>query len=742
MSESVKNTSSDNNLLLENKFIYVTTSGEVFLKETSVFEERKIGSVDPEEAEKQLEKFTSIFDDLSEKTEQFIKSWEDKADIDVKKLKEAFSDFKNELISEDAIGDFEKLSDRLEAAFTEIENKAVKDKARDKKADDSAVTDSKEEEQDKPDEAEPVSKAEKEQDEKELKTEDSAAPEDAEVDKEEKSDSVKEYYESLAEKAEKIKEMTDWPYVSMEFENIHLDIEKRPEPSDLDISGYVERIKNAQNEFEERKKSHYEEQKRVKEENLEKKKDLLKQFEEIIDKENWTAENEVRKITYRWDQIKPIPKNEAENLDKKFEKFLSIFKEHKIDRLVQKKQREQDNLMGKLVIVEKMEKFLDTLPEDVNWKEAEKDFENLSRQWRKIGRVPIEKNQEMWDKFHDVQDKFHSKRFENDKKYRKQIEKFIENKKKLIEEAEALVDLDDLAEAARRVNKLHHKWKKTGNLPQKEENEMWDRFKTATDAFNEKKADNVDLLREQENQNLEEKYKLIEKAEELKDSDDFEGTHQKLQNLMKQWKEVGPVPKRKSGKIWKKFKGAMDHFYDRRRDHFKEVKEKRKSNLEEKKDILDKLKALKDHEDPVAAVEEAKPLQEEFKKAGYVPIKFKNKLWKEYRETCDVIYDRFRAAKSAAEIVGKENVSDFSTDDLADIQKKQKRAGKLRQEISKINSEIIQMKESLSYFKPQKGSTLLDDAKEKIEKAEKSLVKKENELDNLHMEIDKLKKNI
>lgn len=187
----------------------------------------------------------------------------------------------------------------------------------------------------------------------------------------------------------------------------------------------------------------------------------------------------------------------------------------------------------------------------------------------------------------------------------------------------------------------------------------------------------------------------------------------------------------------------MDHFYDRRREFFKEVKEERKDNLKEKEDILDQLKALKTHEDPIEAVNIAKPLQEEFKKAGYVPIKHKNRMWKEYRETCDVIYDRFRAAKSAAKVVGKENIDNFSTDDIADIRNKKKEAEKLRKQINHLSKDLIQMKESLSYFKPSgSGSSLLDDVKEKIDKAESEIEEKEEKLQELEVEIDKIKRGV
>jgi len=743
LSDSEKKSPSDSQHLFENKFAYVTPEGDVHLKSTSYFEERKIGSVDIENVEEEIKHLESAFEELKTKSDEFIRTWKKKENAAIDKLKASFSDLKDELLSAEAIGDFETLIKKIEMAASDLEKKfssQLKEEHAEK-----TTTEPEPVEETEDESSEPVESAEKPHTEAEKSDEPDEDAEAAHAAAEEKEDgeddkSVDSFYASLAEKAENISEMTDWPYVGMEFENLKLEWEKGPDPKEADVTGYKERIEKAREEFEKRKNAHFEEQKKIREENLEKKKNLLQQLEEIVEKEKWTAENEVRKISRRWDKIKPVPKNEIEQLNERFQKLQKIFKEHKVDRLVQKKQQEQDNLMGKLVILEKMEKFLEDLGDDENWKEAEKEFEELSKQWRKIGRVPIEKNQEMWDKYHDVQEKFHAKRFKSDKKYRKQIEKFLQKKKKLIDEAEALVDADDLADAARRVNKLHRNWKKTGNLPQKEENELWDRFKAATDAFNEKKAENADLIREQENENLEKKYELIKEAEELKESDDFEGTHQKLQNLMKQWKEVGPVPKRKSGKIWKKFKGAMDHFYDRRRDHFKEVKEKRKDNLDEKKEILEQLGKLTTHEDPIAAVEEAKPLQEEFKKAGYVPIKYKNKMWKDYREICDVIYDRFRAAKSAAKIVGREHVNEFTADDLADIQKKQRKADSLKQEISTLTRDLIQMKESLSYFKPQKGSTMLDEVKEKIDKAEQSLSEKEGDLDQLEAEIDKLKK--
>lgn len=114
---------------------------------------------------------------------------------------------------------------------------------------------------------------------------------------------------------------------------------------------------------------------------------------------------------------------------------------------------------------------------DVDFEELNHEFQDLLVQWRKIGRVPAEKNQQTWDHFNNAQDTFNALRFKHDKKYRQSVERALEKKKKLIAEAEALIDDDSIADAARRVNKLHKAWKKTGNLPQKEENELWDKLK-------------------------------------------------------------------------------------------------------------------------------------------------------------------------------------------------------------------------------------------------------------------------
>ena len=553
---------------------------------------------------------------------------------------------------------------------------------------------------------------------------------------------AEEFYSEIVEKAKDLVQQTDWPFVTTELANLAQTLSEGPESATDKVKSLISEFEEIRDNFEEKKRAHYEELNRKKEENLARKKELLKSLSDIVNEENWTATKQVGKIKGQWESIKQLPQGEGETLDQRFKELMDEFEDHKVDRLVKKLQKEEENLELKLLLLDKMDALVKKLEdESPDFDELEDEFNKLISQWRKVGRVPSEKNQPLWDRFNKVQDTFNEIRFKVDKKYREVIEKALEKKKKLVKEAEALVDQENIAKAARKVNKLHKAWKKAGNLPQKDENEMWEKFKAATDEFNEVKSENLDLLRKQEEENLEKKFKLIEKANEVKETDDFDKGHQTMQSLMGQWKKIGPVPRKKSSKIWKKFKGAMDEFYDRRREAFKGQRKDQKENLAKKEEILEKLRELGEHDDPALAVQEAKELQQEFKDIGYVPIKMKNKIWKQYREACDVIYDRYRALGSDLGMEKKLANQGIDPDTRKDIIKYQKERDKLKKEVSRLEGEMIQYQEAKTYFKPtNRGNALLDELQEKIDKADQAIEDKKDRIAELKKEVDQLKR--
>ncbi|MGM0587912.1 MAG: DUF349 domain-containing protein [Bacteroidota bacterium] len=687
----------------ENDVAYVDADGNLYQKDNQLFSGKQIGALEGPDYEQQLEPYKQKFEELrqlfSELKETIAESDSAQAQRKaIQQFEEAASEMK-------AVGPFDEIASELETLRSEIVEEVTQDSDPETQS------------------AAPV-------------VDDQDSDEAAEDDQE-----TIEYYQEIVEKAEEVAKETDWSYVAMELGNLRQKWDEGPEYHSDTVKQLWERLEQAQEDFEQRREQHYEELNRRKEENLEKKKELLNQLQSIVDNENWKARDKVKSIEGKWNSINLLPADRGAELDEKFQALIKEFKDHKVDYLVQKKQQEEDNLAGKLLVLDKMEQLVASIDENTsNWKELEDELDKLKKQWRKIGHVPQDKNQEVWDRYKNALDGYDDAKFKYNKDYRKRIEKFTKKKKQLCEEAEALLEADDLAKAARKINKLHRRWKKTGNLPQKDENELWNRFKAATDAFNDRKSDNMELLREQEEKHYQQKLDLIEEANELKSTDDWDAGHKGMQRLMDRWKKIGPVPRKKSNKIWKQFKGAMDEFYDRRRAHFRSQRKEQKKNLKRKEEILDKLNELTQYEDPDQAVEEAKPLQEKFKDVGYVPIKQKNKIWKKYRETLDVIYGRYRAANStfadpsdlAAEGIDKET--------RQEIKKKQDELAELKKSTRKLEEEVLQYKDSKTFFtSTSDDNPLMKEIEDKIAKAEAKLNKSENRMAALEQEIEDLK---
>ena len=261
-------------------------------------------------------------------------------------------------------------------------------------------------------------------------------------------------------------------------------------------------------------------------------------------------------------------------------------------------------------------------------------------------------------------------------------------------------------------------------------------LRAATDAFNDKKSENLEELRAIEQKNYELKLALVQRAIFIKEGDNSDNGHQKMQDLMGEWKKIGPVPRKKSSKIWKQFKEVMDDFYNQRREHFKDVRKTHKENLKKKNDILEQLNALVGHDDPAVAVQEAKKLQDMFKEIGHVPIKFKNKVWKDYREVCDKIYGNYRISGTDLGMERKLTTEGLDPSTRKEVIGFQKKLDATIKAISVLEAEIIQFQEAKTYFKPtNKGNALLDDLDNKIATAK-------NKLDQKHAKAFELKKTI
>ncbi|HEX6983343.1 MAG TPA: DUF349 domain-containing protein [Balneolaceae bacterium] len=715
--------------LYEDERVFLTENEELFLKNDLQGKQKKLGEVSQDNVEEKLAELQDAFAALESKVKEAL------SDDDVSQ--EKLDDLTGEISGANAIGDLKGLLEQVEVKKASLANE--KDDQ-----DEVAAGDSSEKEEVTGDEPAVKEEAEEEgalqEDEAQSETEDTS-PRQEDEQETEASDDPETYYREIVKKAEDLAAENDWQHVDNELDKLSHRWSEGPSSDSDKVKKLFQKFNKAVSSFEKRKEAHYEELNRKKEKNLEAKKKLLKEFEGIVSNKTWSATKRVSQMKGQWNRVGMLPSGKGEKLDERFEELVGIFNDHKVDRLVQQRQKEEDNLMLKLAVLEKMESIVKEMDHTTSrWKEIDEEFEDLTRQWKKMGRVPKEKSNHVWERYKNAQDEYYDRKYKYDKQHQSKVDSFSSKKEKICKEAEELLQEEDIASAARKINKLHRRWKKTGNLPQLLEDKLWSRFKAATDEFNERKANNQDKIKEQEDEHYRQKLALIDEANALKDTDDFEKGHRQMQDLMDRWKKVGPVSRKKSNKIWKKFKEAMDVFYDRRRDHFKEVKEKRKDNLHEKQEILDKLRELGQHEDPVEAVNIAKGLQEEFKNAGYVPIKQKNKMWKQYREVCDVIYNRFRAAKSGNKFDQELAKADLDKGDRNKIQKLRKEFKKVKKEVRDLEKEVLQYEETKTYFKPSgSGNSLLDEVEEKIEKAEQKLEKKQKKLDSLTDEMEDIR---
>ncbi len=709
---------STSEFLYEDEFVFLTDENELFLKEGVRESSQKLCEVPVEEVEEKIEELKSIFADLQQNVQQTLAEKE--------LTDELLASLREQVQNTTAIGDFDALLKEINShvpqgspdAENESDDKISGD------ASTGAVAESAEEEADKSTE-----------------TENQEHGESSDTDEQAEEDDPVTFYEQIVNKAQDLAQQNDWSYVSTELDNLSRKWSEGPDTESPEVKKLFQKFNDAVEKFQDRKEEHYKQQKQQKQENLETRKNLLEEFEGIISNETWTATKRVSQMKHQWNNATPLPSGKGEEMDERFDELLETFNEHKVDRLVQKRQKQEDNLMLKLAVLEKMENVANSIThETTEWDEIDEKFDDLTKQWKKIGRVPKEKANNVWERYKSAQDTYYDQKYKHDPEHQSKVDRFYHKKEKLCEEAEALLEADDLATAARKINKLHRRWKKVGNLPQRTEDELWNRFKSATDAFNEKKSNNQDKIEKQEEEHYQQKLELIDKANAIKDTDDFEKGHSKMQSYMDRWKEIGPVPRKKSNKIWKQFKGAMDEFYDRRREHFKEVKEERKENLEEKKEILEKLRELGQHEDPIEAVEIAKGLQEKFKNVGYVPIKQKNKMWKQYREACDVIYDRMRAAKSGDKFDQELAKADLDPEDRNKIQQLRKEYKNVKKEVRSLEKEALQYKEKKTYFKPSSGgNSLLDEVEEKIENVEQEIEKKQQKMDSLTEKMEEIR---
>lgn len=411
-----------------------------------------------------------------------------------------------------------------------------------------------------------------------------------------------------------------------------------PEPDE-----YEEALKGLLNVFKEKKAKLLEQQEKVKEENLLRKKSILEEIKKIIeDSDNINKHyNDFQQLQQAFKEITDVPASAVNELWKNYQ----LYVEHFYDLLkINKELRDYDfkkNLDLKLAICESAE----ALAKKDDVVAAFKSLQTLHDEWRAIGPVAKELREDLWNRFKaasTVINKAHQQHFE--------ILKADEQKNEaakiaICEEIEsidmtALKSFSAWDEKTKDIIALQERWKGIGFASRKVNNALFERFRKTCDEFFKQKAEYFKRVKDEMSLNLEKKKALCEKAEALKDSTDWKNTTDQMIAIQKEWKTIGPVAKKYSDAVWTRFIAACDYFFEQKNKQTASVRQVEQENLLLKKAVIEKLNALDEAMAPTEAVALVKTLMAEWNQIGHVPFKEKDKIYKSYQAALDKHFKR------------------------------------------------------------------------------------------------------
>ena len=460
-------------------------------------------------------------------------------------------------------------------------------------------------------------------------------------------------------------------------------------------------------------------------ENLAKKQAILEELKGIIasDESLKKTYDDFRGLQDRWKEIGPVPAAESSNLWNNYHFLVERF----FDKVrIGRELRDLDmkkNLDAKIELCEKAEELLD----EKSITKAFKALQKLHEVWKEIGPVPQEKKDEIWERFKAATDKINAIRREHYAQLEGEQTANLEAKKALCEKADELIAGDYTSvnawqKKSEELTELFGVWKTIGPASKKDNEEIWQRFRGAMDAFFAKKKAFFAGLKDRQTENLERKTQLCIEAEALMESTDWKNATEQMKKLQEEWKTIGPVPKRHADKIWKRFRAACDTFFNRKNEHFSGRRSEEEANLAAKKALLEEIKAFELGPSRNENMDAIKAFQKRWIEIGYVPMKHKDAINKEYRELIDGLFDAMRKSQNEASTNDFREMMETWKDDPNAGDRVRKESSKLQLRIQKLREEIAAMENNIGFFSTSKNSELMRaEYEKKISKAKEDL---------------------
>lgn len=499
-----------------------------------------------------------------------------------------------------------------------------------------------------------------------------------------------------------------------------------------------ERFNNIYKLYKEKKATLARQTEADREENLKIKLSIIEELKALVQKEESLDKTfqEFRDLQERWRNTGLVPQAQLNGLLETYhhhvENFYNYIKINKELRDLDLKR----NLDAKTALCEEAEKLI----ENNDIAGAFKQLQLLHARWKEIGPIPKELKEQVWERFKAATSQINEKYHHFFESLKQEQEDNLKVKEEICEKAEQISTaeysgLQEWNEATKNIIELQEEWKHSGTVTQKERNRIYKRFRTACDAFFDRKRVFYKKISADQEKNLQLKIELCEKVEALKNSTDWRSTSDSIIAYQKAWKEIGPAPKKYSNKVWGRFRTACDAFFNNRNAFFKDIDAEQEKNLELKKALIEEVKLFTPSGNKDEDIEKLKEFQARWTAIGYVPLKKKHSIHDEYKTALNNWFDKLDLDdfdRKLERFRAKLSTLDSGEDkEYKIINEREKLVSKIRQ----LETEVNTLENNIGFFtKSSKSQEIITKLTSDIEKTKQRLTllqEKLKALDNL-----------
>ncbi|MBI9068558.1 MAG: DUF349 domain-containing protein [Salinivirgaceae bacterium] len=550
--------------------------------------------------------------------------------------------------------------------------------------------------------------------------------------------------ETIKDAVEEIKTLFYKKYKAESAEEKKVFVEEGGNPDDFKFSDETseETFKVLYNQFKTKKYELTQNIENQKYENLKIKYQIIDEIKELINKEesiNKTFQ-EFRDLQDKWRNIGLVPQKEVKNLWETYNHNVEQFYDY-IN--INKELRDLDlkkNMELKIKLCENAEALL--LSDSVT--KAFKTLQEYHNQWREIGPVPRDNKDDLWERFKAATTSINKRHQDYFESLKDQQVTNLEQKEALCEKVEEIVAFNftkpkDWEDKAQEIIEIQKFWRTIGFAPKKDNNKIYQRFKTGCDEFFSRKRDFYKDAKQVQKNNMQYKLDLCVQAEALKDSTEWKKTTEDFINLQKRWKEIGPVPKKHSELLWKRFRTACDYFFNVKSEFFNTVDSRQEDNLKLKQELIEKIKNFQKADTEKENLKQLMAIQKEWSEIGHVPIKQKDEIQKEFRDAIDEQFEKLKIDISERNKINFKSKVDtwVSSNSRSKLYSER---NKLVSKINELENEISLYENNIGFFsKSSNSEALMGEVLKKIELAKERMValrEKLRFLDKADQDID------